>query len=97
MVKQDLFRQDLYYRINVVRIDLPPLRARGDDIGLLAEFFANRHSREMQKPTLSITPEAYQVLRPIPLAGQCPRVAKRDSSRHCPVARRRDRSRRFAG
>jgi two-component system response regulator HydG len=69
MVKQELFRQDLYYRINVVRIDLPPLRARGDDIGLLAEFFANRHSREMQKPTLSITPEAYQVLRQYPWPG----------------------------
>ncbi|MEX2141977.1 MAG: sigma-54 dependent transcriptional regulator [Pirellulales bacterium] len=63
MVRQGLFRQDLYYRINVVRIDLPPLRIRGDDIGLLAEFFANRQSREMAKPMSGITPEAYQVLR----------------------------------
>jgi DNA-binding NtrC family response regulator len=63
MIKQELFRQDLFYRINVVRIDLPPLRQRGDDIGLLAEFFANRHAREMRKPTPGITPEAYQVLR----------------------------------
>jgi DNA-binding NtrC family response regulator len=69
MIRQELFRQDLYYRINVVRIDLPPLRARGDDIGLLAEFFANRHSREMGKPTPSITPEAYQVLRQYPWPG----------------------------
>jgi DNA-binding NtrC family response regulator len=63
MVRQGLFRQDLYYRINVVRIELPPLRMRGDDIGLLAEFFANRQSREMGKPMSGITPEAYQVLR----------------------------------
>ncbi len=63
MVRQGLFRQDLYYRINVVRIDLPPLRMRGDDIGLLAEFFANRHRREIGKPISGITPEAYQVLR----------------------------------
>jgi DNA-binding NtrC family response regulator len=63
MVRQGLFRQDLYYRINVVQMDLPPLRMRGDDIGLLAEYFANRHSREMGKPVSGITPEAYQVLR----------------------------------
>ncbi len=63
MIRQGLFRQDLYYRINVVRIDLPPLHTRGDDIGLLAEFFANRHGREMGKKNVGITPEAYQVLR----------------------------------
>jgi len=62
MIRQGQFRQDLYYRINVVRIELPPLRERGDDIGLLAEYFANRHSREMQKAVIGITPEAYQVL-----------------------------------
>jgi DNA-binding NtrC family response regulator len=69
MVRQGLFRQDLYYRINVVQIDLPPLSMRGDDIGLLAEFFANRHSREMGKPIAGITPEAYQVLRQYPWPG----------------------------
>jgi transcriptional regulator with PAS, ATPase and Fis domain len=69
MIRQERFRQDLYYRINVVRIELPPLRIRGDDIGLLAEYFANRHSREMGKPTPSITPEAYQVLRQYPWPG----------------------------
>jgi DNA-binding NtrC family response regulator len=69
MIRQELFRQDLYYRINVVRIELPPLRLRGDDIGLLAEFFANRHSREMNKPTPGITPEAYQVLKQYPWPG----------------------------
>ncbi len=69
MIRQNLFRQDLYYRINVVRIDLPPLRERGDDIGLLAEYFANRHSREMKKTIAGITPEAYQVLRQYPWPG----------------------------
>ena len=69
MIRQELFRQDLYYRINVVRVELPPLRQRGDDIGLLAEFFANRHSREMSKPTPGITTEAYQVLKQYPWPG----------------------------
>lgn len=62
MIREKRFREDLYYRINVVRIDLPPLRQRGDDIGLLAEHFAQRFSREMGKPVVGISPEAYQVL-----------------------------------
>lgn len=62
MVRDGTFRQDLFYRINVVRIDLPPLRERGDDIGLLAEHLANRYGREMGKNVRGITPEAYQVL-----------------------------------
>jgi two-component system, NtrC family, response regulator AtoC len=63
MVERGEFRRDLYYRINVVRIDLPPLRDRGDDIGLLAEFFANRAAQEMGKPISGLSIDAYQVLR----------------------------------
>ncbi len=63
MIRQGTFRQDLFYRINVVRIDLPPLRERGDDIGLLAEYMAQRYGREMGREIKSITPEAYQVLK----------------------------------
>jgi two-component system response regulator HydG len=63
MIRQGQFRQDLYYRINVVRIDLPPLRERGDDIGLLAEYMAHRYGREMGRQIKSITPEAYQVMQ----------------------------------
>jgi two-component system response regulator HydG len=63
MVAEGEFRRDLFYRINVVRIDLPPLRARGDDIGLLAEFFANRASQEMARPVGGLSTDAYQVLR----------------------------------
>ena len=62
MIHDGLFRRDLYYRINVVRIDLPPLRERGDDLGLLAEYFATRYSREMGRALAGITPEAYQVM-----------------------------------
>lgn len=63
MVERGEFRRDLYYRINVVRIDLPPLRERGDDIGLLAEAFANRAAQEMGRAALGLSPDAYQVLR----------------------------------
>jgi len=63
MVAEGEFRRDLFYRINVVRIDLPPLRVRGDDIGLLAEFFANRASQEMARPVGGLSTDVYQVLR----------------------------------
>ena len=62
MIAEKRFREDLYYRINVVRIDLPPLRQRGDDLGLIAEHFAQRFSREMGKDVVGISPEAYNVL-----------------------------------
>ncbi|MFM8635888.1 MAG: sigma-54 interaction domain-containing protein [Planctomycetia bacterium] len=63
MVERGEFRRDLLYRINVVRIDLPPLRARGDDIGLLAESFACRAAREMGRGTGALSPDVYQVLK----------------------------------
>ncbi len=69
LVRQERFRQDLYYRIHVVRIEMPPLRSRGDDIGLLAEYFVHRYSREMGKQVNGLTSEAYQVLRQYPWPG----------------------------
>jgi len=63
MVQDRTFREDLYYRINVVRIDLPPLRERGDDLGLLAEHFVLRCSREMERRVPAITPAAYSGMR----------------------------------
>ena len=62
MVADGTFRRDLFYRINVVRIDLPPLRQRGDDIGLLAEFFANRAAQEMGRAVGGLSTDVYQVL-----------------------------------
>ena len=63
MMTQGSFRRDLFYRIAVVRIDLPPLRARGDDIGLLAEFFANRAAQEMGRTIGGLSTDVYQVLK----------------------------------
>jgi DNA-binding NtrC family response regulator len=61
-VREGKFREDLFYRLNVITIDLPPLRQRKEDIPLLAAFFLNRYSEENERPTRRITPEA---LRPL--------------------------------
>jgi len=63
MVQRGEFRRDLFYRINVVRVDLPPLRTRGDDIGLLAEHFANKAAAEMGRSVGGLSTDVYQVLK----------------------------------
>ena len=50
LVEKGQFREDLYFRLNVVSIELPPLRDRGDDIVLLANHFCRKYSRELDKP-----------------------------------------------
>ena len=61
LMKDGKFREDLFYRLNVVRIDLPPLRDRPEDIPLLAEHFCQKYARPGQ-PSPQITPDAMQVL-----------------------------------
>jgi transcriptional regulator with PAS, ATPase and Fis domain len=61
-VKEGKFREDLFYRLNVITIELPPLRQRKQDIPLLVDFFLNKFSQENERPLRRITPEA---LRPL--------------------------------
>jgi len=61
-VERGGFREDLYYRINVIPIHLPPLRQRRDDVPLLADFFVKKCSREMGVPEKRISPEAMHYL-----------------------------------
>ncbi|HEU5401099.1 MAG TPA: sigma-54 dependent transcriptional regulator [Terriglobales bacterium] len=57
------FRQDLFYRLNVFPIAIPPLRDRGEDIALLAESFLDRFRRELKKPRLKFAVDALSALR----------------------------------
>ncbi len=61
-VKNGEFREDLYYRLNVVQIHLPPLRERREDIPLLAAHFLNKYARENGIPVKNVTAEAVDYL-----------------------------------
>ncbi len=61
-LEEGTFREDLYYRLNVVAIDIPPLREHKEDIPALAGFFLERFARESGKPVRGITPAAMRLL-----------------------------------
>jgi two-component system, NtrC family, response regulator AtoC len=68
-IAEQRFREDLFYRLNVVTIELPPLRARPDDIPLLAEHIVRRLARKYHWPQLALAPEAVEELRRQPWPG----------------------------
>ena len=62
LVKEDSFRDDLYYRLNVVPIALPALRERKEDIPALVDYFLQRFSKETKKNFTEVRPEAMEKL-----------------------------------
>lgn len=63
LVKKDLFREDLFFRLHVITIELPPLRERGDDILQLAHYFAAKFSRQNDKPIPSFSDRVLDAMR----------------------------------
>lgn len=63
MVSEGTFREDLYYRLNTVAIEVPPLRDRGEDIIILGEIFLEQYSRKYNKPKLKLSNSALKKLK----------------------------------
>jgi sigma-54-specific transcriptional regulator len=69
LIQTGRFREDLYYRLNVVRISLPPLRERGEDIALLADYFLEKHHQTTAQGPRGFSEEARQLLLAHPWPG----------------------------
>ncbi len=74
-VKEDSFREDLYYRLNVIPILLPPLRDRRDDIPILAKHFIEKYSREFGKEIRNMSVYALELLMDYPFPGNIRELA----------------------
>jgi two-component system nitrogen regulation response regulator GlnG len=68
-VRQGSFREDLYHRLNVIRLRLPPLRERREDIALLAKHFLIKSARELGVETKRLAPEALSYIQNLPFPG----------------------------
>ena len=68
-VQAGRFRQDLFFRLNVITLTLPPLRERPEDIPALARFFIDRYCREVKRPPMTLAPEAETRLQQYPWPG----------------------------
>jgi two-component system, NtrC family, response regulator AtoC len=69
MVLAGTFREDLYYRLNVILVELPPLRSRPDDIPLLVRHFLKKYSQALGKEVKSMSAEVLEILRQYPFPG----------------------------
>ena len=63
MLENGSFREDLYYRLNVVNIDIPPLRDRADDIPLLVDYFIGKYCNTINSPHVSVDQSAMNKLQ----------------------------------
>ena len=68
-VKEGAFREDLFHRLNVISVSIPPLRERPDEIPHLAELFLQRYTKEMGKPDMHLTLAALRTMRTYPWPG----------------------------
>lgn len=69
MVREHTFREDLFYRINLITVHLPALRERREDIPLLARHFADRQCEQNQLPPVDFTSDALDFLSSLPYPG----------------------------
>jgi len=87
-IDEKRFRSDLYYRLNVIPIKIPPLRERNGDVDLLSEFFLTKYSHLNGRPKPHLAAEAIALLRAHSWPGKCPGIGKRYRTGRSPVRRR---------
>jgi len=75
MIREEKFREDLFYRLNVFPIEIPPLRERREDIPLLVNYFVSKLSRRMRKQITSIPRQAMEMLTNCPWKGNIRELA----------------------
>ncbi len=75
MIKEGLFREDLFYRINTIHLEIPPLRERGDDLLLFIDAFLHRFASKYQRPEMRMHEQTIEKATLLPLAGQYPGTA----------------------
>lgn len=75
LVEKGYFREDLYYLLKGVEIHMPPLREREGDISLLCRYFLEKYSKELNKPTFSVSPEAMELLNTLSYPGNVRQLA----------------------
>ncbi|MCL2724983.1 MAG: sigma 54-interacting transcriptional regulator [Polyangiaceae bacterium] len=76
-IKAGRFREDLYYRLNVVNIFLPPLRERGDDVLIIAKALLAKYADELNSPVMGFTPQALSAIRKYPWPGNIRQLENR--------------------
>ena len=92
-VREGRFREDLFYRLNVITIELPPLRQRKEDIPLLVDFFLKKYAEENDRPVRAHHAGSVAAADVLFLAGQCARTGKCDRARRRALLRNRNQPR----
>jgi len=77
MIRTGEFREDLYYRLNVVNLLLPPLRERGDDVLIIAKVLLSKYAEELRSPVRGFSPQALSAIRKYPWPGNVRQLENR--------------------
>ena len=81
------FREDLYYRLKVIEVTVPPLRERRSEIPQLSQFFIDRYARRYNRPAPQVSHRAAGAVSDLRVAGQHPRAREHDQAARHPAGR----------